>query len=265
MERVSINISDHVADIQLNRPDKMNALDTLMFDAIIEAGEEVAANKEVRCVVLSGKGKAFCAGLDLGNFVNNNDDSVTKSKLIVRTHGIANKFQKAATIWREMPMPVVAAIHGVSFGGGLQIMLGSDIRIIDPDTKLAIMEMKWGLVPDMAGTQLMRGLIRDDVIRELTYTNRIFSGKEAVEYGFATRLSATPYEEAIKLAGEIALKNPDALRGAKSLLNKAQYLSFEEGLLLESAIQDPIIGSKNQLEAVFSQMQKRKGLFDNHR
>jgi len=263
--RVDIQIDGHIAIVKLNRPDKMNALDIAMFDAIIAAGEQCAANPAIRAVVLCGEGRAFCAGLDLGNFSPNNANSVTQEPLEKRTHGIANKWQKAVWIWRELPVPVIAAVHGVSFGGGLQIMLGADIKFVAPDTKLCVLEMKWGLIPDMAGTQLMRHNVRDDIIRELTYTHRVFSGEQAVAYGFATHTSDTPLEDAIQLAKEISSKSPSAVVMAKELLNKAPYLDRAAGLLEESILQDKIIGKKNQLEAVFAGLQKRTGQFDDFR
>ncbi len=263
MERVNIEIKDHIAKVTLNRPEKMNALDVPMFEAIIEAGDTLAQDASVRVAVLSGSGKAFCAGLDVGSFSDPN--GAGNQALSPRTHGIANMWQQAVWTWRALPVPVIAAAHGVVFGGGLQIMLGADIKYIAPDTQLSIMEMKWGLIPDMAGTQLMRHSVRDDIIRELTYTHRVFSGEEAVHYGFATHLSASPLEDAHKLAQEIASKSPSAIVKAKKLLNEAPYLSAEEGLMLESVEQDAIVKKKNQMEAVFSSMQKRPGNFEDYR
>ncbi len=263
-DRIKISVKDHIADVQLARPEKMNALDESMFLGIIETAKQIKQDASIRVVVLSGLGKAFCAGLDLSNF---SPDGVGGggNDIITRTYGIANKWQQAAWAWRDLPVPVIAAVHGVSFGGGLQIMLGADIKYIKADTKLAIMEMKWGIIPDMAGTQLMRHSVRDDIIRELTYTNRIFSGKQAVEYGFATHVSDDPYNDAHRLAAEIALKNPDAIVNAKKLLNESPYLSAEDGLMLESKLQEEVIGKKNQFEAVFSSMQKRAPKFDDYR
>ena len=263
--RIQIKIQDQIADVQLNRPDKMNALDPAMFDAIIQVGEQIAKDASIRCVVLSGAGKAFCAGLDLMSFASSEGSSLDGQNLPIRTHGVANKFQQAAWIWRDLPVPVIAAAHGVVFGGGLQIMLGADIKYIAPDTRLSIMEVKWGIIPDMAGTQLMRHSVRDDIIRELTYTHRVFSGDEAVNYGFATHVSNHPHQEAMALAREIASKSPSAIVKAKKVLNKAPYLSVEDGLLLESIEQAEIIQKKNQMEAVYAGMQKRPGNFENFR
>ncbi len=263
MSRVTVEIKDHIAIVKLNRPDKMNALDIAMFEGIIEAGEKVAANSSVRVVVLTGEGKAFCAGIDLSNFSNPN--GAGSKPLATRTHGAANMWQQAAWIWRALPVPVIAAVHGVAYGGGLQIMLGADIKYVTTDTRLSVMEMKWGLIPDMAGTQLMYHSVRDDIIRELTYTNRVFSGEQAVQYGFCTHVSEAPLADAIKLATEIAGKNPTAIVKAKKLLNAAPYLSAEEGLLMESVEQDGVIMKKNQLEAVYASMQKRAGNFEDYR
>lgn len=264
--RVTVSINNHIADVKLNRPDKMNALDDAMFLALIDTGLSLAKDASVRCIVLSGEGKAFCAGLDLSNFkMPDADSSITAKPLAERTHGNANKFQKCVMVWRDMPVPVIAAVHGVSLGGGVQIMMGADIKYITPDTKCSIMEMKWGIVPDLGGTQLWRHSVRDDIIRELTYTNRMFSGEEAVQYGFATHTSNDPHADAMNLAQQIAKKSPSAIVKAKQLINEAAYLNMDDGLLNESIIQDEIIGKKNQLEAVFSQMQKREAKFEDFR
>ena len=264
-DRVSIEMDGHVAIVRLNRPEKMNALDMRMFDAIIEAGERLNADESVRAVVLAGEGKAFCAGLDISMFGMDGQSEMTKVPLEDRTHGIANKWQKAVWVWRELQVPVVAAVHGIVFGGGLQIMLAADIKFAQAETKLSIMEMKWGIIPDMGGPQLMRHNIREDIYRELSYTNRIFSGAEAVEYGFATHLTDTPLEDALVLAKEIASKNPDAIVRAKKLFNAVPHLSEEEGLMMESKEQQEVIGKPNQLEAIFAGMQKREGDFKNYR
>ena len=243
----------------------MNALDPAMFEGIIEAGAKLAAMKGVRCVVLSGEGKAFCAGLDMASFAAMKDRDKDKDPggvpgardLTARTHGIANRPQQCAWVWRTLPVPVIAAVHGVAFGGGFQIALGADIRYATADTRFSVMEIKWGLVPDLAGTQLMRHLAREDVVRELTYTGRVFNGSEAQQYGFVTRVVADPRAAAMETAKEIANKSPDAVRAAKRLLNDAVAVDAAHGLLAESQEQQKLIGSPNQLEAVMSNLQKR--------
>lgn len=259
-DRVHIEITDGIADVRLVRADKMNALDDAMFSAIIEAGLRLKEEKGVRVVVLSGEGRAFCAGLDTGNFARTaaaGKETRPVGRLLPRTHGIANNPQYAAWVWREVPVPVIAAIHGVAFGGGFQLCLGADIRIVAPDARMSVMEIKWGLVPDMAGTAILRHLVRDDVLRDLTYTGRIFTGAEAQQLGLATRVAADPRAEALALAREITLKSPDAIRAGKRLLNALPLLSDAEALMAESVEQEAIMGKPNQIEAVMSQIQQR--------
>lgn len=266
-ERIKTTITDGVADVRLVRSDKMNALDDAMFSALVETGERLKADKDVRAVVISGEGRAFCAGLDMGNFGKmasgeRNKDSVT-NRLSPRTHGVANRAQYAAYVWREIPVPVIAAVHGVAFGGGFQVALGADFRYVAPGTRMCVMEIKWGLVPDMAGMALMRTLARDDVVRELTYTGRIFEAEEALSIGFATKIMDDPYAAALATAREIADKNPDAIRADKRILNAMADSTNAELLQAESTEQDKIIGSANQKEAVIAQMEKRRPIFAN--
>src|SRR5471030_2668195 len=261
-DRVSIEIKHGVADVRLIRADKMNALDHAMFEGVIEAGAALASMKGLRSVVLSGEGKAFCAGLDMGSFAAMKDQAEKETvpgarNLTARTHGIANRPQQCAWAWRTLPVPVIAAVHGVAFGGGLQIALGADMRYAAADARFSVMEIKWGLVPDLAGTQLMRHLVREDVVRELTYTGRVFNGEEALTMGFVTRVVADPHAAAMETAREIASKSPDAVRAAKRLLNAAVTSDPAAGLMAESVEQQRLIGTPNQLEAVMSNLQKR--------
>ncbi|GAO40333.1 putative enoyl-CoA hydratase [Sphingomonas changbaiensis NBRC 104936] len=253
-QRVTIAFEAGIADVRLNRPDKMNALDPAMFEGIASAIAELGAMKGLRVVVLSGEGRAFCAGLDMGSMTSGGASA--GKDLRDRTHGPANLFQHVGWGWRELPVPVIAAVHGIAFGGGFQIMSGADVRLVRPDTRLSIMEMKWGLVPDMAGIALWRTLVRDDVLRELTYTAREFSGEEAVRLGFATRTADDPHAEAMALARQIAARNPDAVRAAKRLYNA--YANDAEALLMaESIEQAGVIRTPNQIEAVRANIEKR--------
>ena len=259
-DRVSIDFKDGVADVRLIRADKMNALDPAMFEGIIEAGQTLAAMAGLRAVVLSGEGKAFCAGLDMASFaaMKQDGDAVPGVRdLTARTHGIANRPQQCAWVWRTLPVPVIAAVHGVALGGGFQIALGPDMRYATADTRFSVLEIKWGLVPDLAGTQLMRHLAREDIVRELTYTGRIFDGTEALQHGFVTRLVADPRAAALETAREIAGKSPDAIRANKRLLNDAVAVDAATGLMAESVEQQRLIGSPNQIEAIMSNLQKR--------
>jgi len=264
--RVSVSMTDGVADVRLVRADKMNALDAAMFEALVATTERLSTEKGLRAVVLSGEGKAFCAGLDMGRFAamkqsgGNGVPGGEFRDLTKRTHGLANAAQQAVWGWRMLPVPVIAAIHGVAFGGGFQLALGADIRLLTPDARMSIMEIKWGLVPDMAGTPILATLVRDDILRELTYTGRIFSADEALSYGLATRIVDDPHAAAMEMARDIAGKNPDAIRAAKRMLNN---LSVDPGpaLLAESVEQQKLIGSPNQLEAVRANIEKRAPRF----
>jgi len=261
--------ADGVVELQLARADKMNALDPAMFDALVQAGEALRGDKSVRAVVIAGRGKAFCAGLDMASFERMGQGAASDvlgaaaggTDLVARTHGLSNAAQQVAMVWREVPVPVIAAVHGVAFGGGLQVALGADIRLVAADTKLSVMEIKWGLVPDMAGMVLMRELARTDVVRELTFTGRIFSGEEAVRLGLATRVAADPLAEALQMAHEIAGKSPDAIRAGKRLLNASLAHSAAELLIAESVEQQALIGSPNQLEAVKANIERRAPQF----
>ena len=258
-DRVELTIENGVAHVLLDRPDKMNALDPAMFAGIVDAGMHLFEEPSARCVVLSGAGRSFCAGLDMGSMAQT--DRHRESPLTERSHGNANLPQQAAMVWRKLPVPVIAAIHGVCFGGGLQVASGADIKIAAPDARLAVMETKWGLIPDMAGYVLWRGCVRDDKLRELTYTHREFTGEEAVEYGFATHADENPLARAMALAQDIAGKNPHAIRAAKAISNHWFDATADQLLMDESREQQKLIGSRNQREAVFAALEKRKAEF----
>jgi enoyl-CoA hydratase/carnithine racemase len=262
-ERVSIRIDGGVADVRMNRPDKMNALDQAMFEALVAAAREIGGNAKVRAVVLSGEGRAFCAGLDFMSFMAmGSGERASTPNLLQRSDASpANFAQNAAYVWTALPQPVIAAVHGVAYGGGLQIALGADIRIIAPDAKLSVMEIKWGLIPDMSGSQTLRQLVRLDVAKELTFTGRVVSGEEAVALGLATRTAANPLEAALETAAEIASKSPHAIRAGKQLFEDSWLGSRRDGFALEEKLQRSLIGSPNQLEAVKANLEKRAPQF----
>ena len=255
-DRVTTTISDQIADVRLTRADKMNAIDPAMFAAIGTAIDALAGRTDVRCVVLSGEGKGFCAGLDMASMAaGGSGTSATRNDQgsILPQH--------VTWGWRQLPMPVIAAVHGVAFGGGFQIMSGADIRIAAPGTRFAIRETYWGLVPDMAGFAIWRGLVRDDVLRELVYTAREFDADEALHHGFITRISDDPYAEAMALAHSIATKSPHAIRGAKQLCNMAHDADPRAMLQAETDEQMKVIGKPNMMEAVAANMGKRAAVF----
>jgi enoyl-CoA hydratase/carnithine racemase len=262
-----MTVEDGIADVRMVRADKMNAIDPAMFLALAEAGEQLKSRDDVRAVVLSGEGRAFCAGLDMASMqqlatpTNDSRDTVLDDAA-KRTDAGANLAQQACYVWREVPVPVIAAVHGVAFGGGFQLTLGADIRIVAPDVQMAVLEIKWGLIPDMSGMVLLRGLVRDDVARELTWTGRIFNGEEAVSLGIATRVASDPHAEALALAREIAGKSPGAIRAGKRLLNLIQTeATAAEIFLAESLEQRALIGTPNQTESVMANFDKRPPVF----
>jgi enoyl-CoA hydratase/carnithine racemase len=256
-DRVTLSIADGIADVRLARADKMNAIDPAMFTAIGATIDELAGRRDVRCVVLSGEGRGFCAGLDMASMAQGGSGLAAE-----RNAQGAIPPQHVTWGWRQLAMPVIAAVHGVAFGGGFQIMSGADIRIAAPDTRFAIREAHWGLVPDMAGFPIWRGLVRDDVLRELVYTAREFDAAEALAHGFVTRLAADPLAEALALARTIAGRSPHAIRGAKRLLNMAHDADPRDMLKAETEEQMKVIGKRNMMEAVAANMAKRAPVFE---
>lgn len=260
-ELVTIDINaSGVADVRLNRADKYNALSPEMFDAITEAGESLMDNKSIRAVVLSGNGRGFCSGLDFSGFRGMAGEAdgrpiTSRRQSTGKTPG--NPAQQPGMVLKYVPIPVIAAIHGVAFGGGFQIAMGADIRIAAPDARLSVMEIKWGLIPDCSITQTLRDLVRLDIAKELTFTGRIIDGLEAAELGVVTQVSETPLETAMEMAETIAGKSPGAIRLGKQLFERTWRGGRDEGLQLEAQLQGRLIGSKNQVEAVKSNFEER--------
>lgn len=259
-ERVSVSIAGHVATVALSRPDKHNALDRAMFEGIATAAEAVGSTPGVRAVVLHGDGPSFCSGLDVASFLA---DGPNGFDILLDRQGPrnANLAQRVATDWLDLPFPVIAAIHGNCFGGGLQVALGADIRIAAPDASLSVMEARWGLVPDMGITQTITRLMGIDVAKELTFTARRVSGAEARELGLVTRVAGDPLAAAQELAAQVAGCSPDAVRAAKRLYEETWPRPAERALELETELQRSLMGSPNQLEAVRSGMAKEPGSF----
>ncbi|MEC7380557.1 MAG: crotonase/enoyl-CoA hydratase family protein [Pseudomonadota bacterium] len=266
---VTIDINDGVADVRLNRPEKYNALSQSMFKAIIDAGEQLRDDKSLRAVVLSGNGRGFCAGLDMDSFakMGDSDKAATQggseTKSLLDTDGrIENFAQRPALVWKYLQVPVIAALHGVAYGGGAQIALGADIRIAAPDLKMSVMEIKWGLVPDMSITQTLRDLLPMDVAKQLAFTGQVLSGNEAQKLGLVTQVAEDPHAQAMSMAREIAGKSPDAIRAAKQLFETAWHADAKTGLELEAELQAGLIGTANQREAIAANFAKRAPEFN---
>ncbi len=266
--RVLVTRDGGVADVRLNRPDKMNALDPEMLAALVDTSDTLRDDATLRCVVLSGEGSSFCAGLDFSSFQaiadNTGSSGSTPSVDSIVNAGdgrITHQWQQAVYGWTELPVPVVAAIEGHALGGGIQLALGADIRIVAPDAKLSVLEIRWGLIPDMTGTQSLVDLVGLDVAKELTFTGRSVSGEEAVALGLCTHVSEEPHAAASALAADIASKSPDAIRAAKRLFLAAPRASTAEGFANERREMAQLIGTPNQVEQVAAFFEKREPRF----
>jgi enoyl-CoA hydratase/carnithine racemase len=272
-DRVLVSIEAGVADVRLNRPDKLNALDPATFAALVEAGESLKAQSSVRAVVLSGEGRAFCSGLDFSAFQSMADDTAPAAAdesgedepvSVMSTDGrFTHLGQQAAWVWRELPVPVIAAISGPCLGGGLQIALGADLRIVAADAKLSVLEIRWGLIPDMTGTWILPRLVGPDVAKELTWTGRMVSGEVAVRIGLATRVAEDPRAAALELAGELAARSPVAVRHGKRLLDLSMSddRTVADQFLDERRTMGSLIGSADNIEAVTAYFEKRAPVF----
>lgn len=267
-DRVRITVADGIADVRMTRADKRNALDMAMFGALADAGDYLKTAPGVRVAVLSGEGKSFCAGLDMSvmtALAGNRDEAAAQAgddnPGAMSTSGITHRGQQVAWVWQEVPVPVIAAVHGHALGGGIQIALGADIRIVHPDTKLSVREVYWGLVPDMTGTLFLARLVGADVAKELVFTARIFDGREGHRLGLATRLADDPHSEAMSLAAQIAALSPDAVRGAKELLNHLFNAGAGDQFAREREVIGRLVGRPNQVEAVMASFENRPASF----
>ncbi|MBO9464564.1 crotonase/enoyl-CoA hydratase family protein [Tropicibacter sp. R15_0] len=261
-ETVLLKRNDHVAEVWLNRPEKHNAVDLSVFEGLARIGEEIKADPSIRSVVLAGTGDNFCSGIDTGFFTGAMNPAKLVEQIQTFPDGeVANMFQKPGYVWQEINVPVIAALQGVTYGAGTQIALGADIRVAAPNTRMSVMEIKWGLIPDMSITQTLPRLVRMDVAKELVFTGRIVEAEECAQLGLVTRVVDDPLAEARALAEVIAGKNPDAIRRDKQLLKDCWLGDAEITLRREAELQAEVIGQPNQLEAIFAQMQKRAPVF----
>ena len=254
-DRVDIRIDNHVAEVALNRPDKMNALDMEMFHALDEAARSLDGAESVRAIILHGAGENFCAGIDLSVFQGGAD--IGAAMLEPVENSPANIFQRAAYAWRELPIPVLCALHGVTFGGGFQVAMGADLRFAAPDARFSIMESKWGLIPDMAISTTLRNVMPPDRVKELAWTARVFDASEALRLGVVTAIEEDPLAAARQMARAVCDKSPDAVRGIKCLVNEAWQRSEKDSLALEAQLQLRLLGAPNQAEAVRANLEKR--------
>ena len=256
-KRVRYSVNNGVASIELARPKKYNGVDLPLVEGLVRAAERVQKSRDIRAVVLSGEGKAFCAGLD---FATVSKQPTFIPKIFLKTPVSSyNLIQKVAYIWRELPVPVIAVVHGYCFGAGLQIAMGADIRFSAPDTEFAILESKWGLIPDMSGMVTFRECVRTDVLKMLTMTGRRFGADEAAQYGFVTAVSDDPHAAADDLIAEIVTRSPDAVAASKDVLQLTRSMNADDALAAERKIQSKLLGRKNQVIAVRNGLSKKGG------
>jgi len=262
-DRVTVTLKNHIAEVALNRPDKMNALDMDMFHAIAQAGEDLKGNDDLRAVVLYGAGENFCAGIDTSVFgaLVGDIENIRAQMLNPPEGEVANLFQKPAHVWQELEMPVIAVLRGAVFGGGAQIALGADFRFASADTRISIMESKWGLIPDMGITRNLPKLVRADQAKELMMTARVLNSDEALSMGLISRICDDPMAQARSFAATLATRSPEAMQGAKRLVEEAWSAPAARSLKLEATLQVEIIASENQIEAVMANVQKRPAKF----
>ena len=263
MKHLDISIVDGLATVSLNRPEKRNALTEELFNALYEAGVSLQQTPGLRAVIITGAGADFCAGIDL-QFLQSllpRLDEIRAEMRNLNQEGAANWFQRPCYIWRELQVPVIAAIDGVCIGAGLQLALCADIRLVGLNTRMSIMEAKWGLIPDMGITQALPQLMRVDQAKELMMTARMMTAETAQQVGLATRIVEDPLAAAQQLAFEIMSRSPEAVNGSKALIDQTWTLPMGEGLAIEGALQADIIGTPNQMESVMAGTSKRAPLF----
>lgn len=258
--RVDLSFDGAVAHVRLDRSDKHNGLDLAMFEALVATGVALQGRRDVRAVVLSGAGPSFCAGLDFPAVMS---DPGAMQRLLERTAASpANLAQRVAWVWAELAVPVFAALHGAVYGGGLQIALAADVRYAAPGARLSVMEIRYGLIPDMSLTQTLMRLVRPDLVRELVYTARVVEVAEAQAIGLVTHVVDDPVAAALAAARAVAERSPEAIRAAKRLLRDAPDLDTASALAFETELQLPLLGSPNQLEAVGATMMRRPAVFE---
>lgn len=221
MPLVTTEINDGIAQVRLNRPDKLNALTLELLRELVDTAKELGKNHDLRAVVIAGEGDAFTAGLDFASVLRD-PKKIVGAFLPVPFRG-TNLFQESVWAWRRLPVPVIAAVHGHCLGGGVQIALGADFRIAERDSQWSVLEGKWGIIPDMTGIRSLSEVVGIDTAKKLTMTAEQFSGERAYELGLVTELSADPVATATAFARKLSERSPDQLAAAKRLFNDTWY------------------------------------------
>lgn len=243
-DTVVIERDQNRARVRLNRPAKHNGMNLEMLEAVNAAAKTLRGERALRSIVIQGNGASFCAGLDFA--------SVLKAPLAAAPAmaqlwlPYANRFQRWSLAWRDIGVPVVAAIHGNCFGAGLQLALGADVRVAAPDARLSVMEARWGLVPDMGGALLLRELVSIDIAKQLVMSARVIDAREAQQIGLVTHIADDPVARADEIAAEMSRYSPDAVAAGKYLLQQAWQASDSDAAAAERRWQRRLIGRANQ-------------------
>ncbi len=242
-ERVQVTTEGTIAYAMLSRPDSHNGVDFPMLASMRAAQKRIRAMRDVRAVILHGDGPSFCAGLDFKAVLN--DRARALGMYTQLWWPVRNHFQAWSMGWREIGVPVIAAIHGNCLGAGIQLALGADFRVAAPDARLAILEAKWGLIPDMGGAALLRHLLPIDVATELAMTGRVITGAEAHALRLVTHVAADPLAAARQLAAEISTRSPDSVAATKLLFQQAYQANEAGALRAERVWQRRLMGFAN--------------------
>ncbi|QBY04958.1 crotonase/enoyl-CoA hydratase family protein [Thalassotalea sp. HSM 43] len=254
---IDVRYQDNIAIVTLNRPDKMNALNIELFEAIDKVSKQLRKNRQIRAIILTGSGNNFCAGIDIKSALGSKTAAI---KLLFKWWpGQANLAQRVSHNWRTIPVPVIAAIEGHCLGGGVQLILGADFRIANHNAQFSVMEGKWGIIPDMSGNMGLAQLMPKDQALKLVMSAETFDAKQALQYGLLTELDDKPLQRAIEFAQSLCQRSPDTLAASKKLYHKSWTDKPWRWLMRESWYQIKILLAKNQRIAVKRQQSIDKG------
>ena len=260
---LTCRVEGGVAQVRLNRPDKLNALTLDTLEDLVATARELSGDRTLRGVVIAGEGESFCAGLDFATVLKN-PPRVARSFVPNPLRG-TNLFQEACWAWRRVPVPVVAAVHGHCYGGGLQIALAADLRMTTPDAQWSVLEAKWGLVPDMSGIQALSQQVRMDVAKRLTMTGEVVSGERAVELGLASEVHHDPVAAATAFVEQVATRSPDAVAATKRLFGRTWSSSDRRTFARERVEQAKLLATRNTTIAREAAMKRVAPAFDPRR
>ena len=245
---VVTEIDGPIARVWLNRPDKLNGLTLDLVEELVAAAKSLQKNRDIRAVIIEGRGNSFCAGLDFASAAKEPKRRMARMFVPNPFRG-TNLFQECFWAWRKVSVPVIAVTRGHVFGGGIQLALACDFRFTTPDCQWSVLEAKWGLVPDMSGTVTLSEVVGADVAKRLTMTAEIFSGDQAHAYGLATGVDADPGKLAQELVDAIIARSPDSVAASKRLLNTVRRGSVRSALGRERRFQVAMFRSKNTTAA----------------